>query len=240
MQSCDLLVTAMALPGQDGAALAARLRAEQPDLPVIFLVIGPPGPALAGELVLQQPVEATALAGSVLDLLKRRRSLRAPPPAVRLLGRLRTPSLRAAYLSWHAARLPGDALPRLAGFDLATLDLQDHAILLAVDAAGSDAAFRFVSAGAAITVRLGRPLSGTPAEALELASDTPGSMMAAYRRCLRTTAPIFESARFDLGDGPALRFERLMLPLSEDGRRVTHLVGVVLFHDEATAAAGGP
>lgn len=33
----DLLLTDIALPGAEGLALAKRLRAEQPDLPVLFM-----------------------------------------------------------------------------------------------------------------------------------------------------------------------------------------------------------
>lgn len=34
---CDLLITDLSLPGMDGAALAARLQDERPDLPVVVL-----------------------------------------------------------------------------------------------------------------------------------------------------------------------------------------------------------
>ena len=38
----------------------------------------------------------------------------------------------------------------------------------------------------------------------------------------------FEYARYDLGEGEPVLFERLILPVSDDGERVTHLVGLAL------------
>ncbi|TDH59768.1 hybrid sensor histidine kinase/response regulator [Dankookia rubra] len=238
LASVDLLVTAMELPGADGASLAARLRAERPALPVLFLTVAPPGPVLAGELVLQRPVPPVALAEAVLELLQRRRSLRAPPPGMRLLRRLRTPSLRAAFLTWHAARVTGEALPRPANLDLARLELQEHCALVALDGPAEDLRFRFVSVGRALTDRLGHGLDGTPIGGTGEAAEVPGSLQAAYRRAARTRAPVFEAADFDFGEGPPLRFERLTLPLSQDGETVTHLIGVVLFHEDAAPGTG--
>jgi len=238
LPALDLLITAMELPATDGASLAARLRADRAGLPVLFLTAFEPGPSLAGELVLRRPAAEADLAGAVLDLLQRRRSLLAAPPGIALLRRLRTPSLRAAYLTWHAARLAGEALPRRANLDLARLDLAEHCALVAVDLAGAEPGFRFVSVGRALTDRLGRGLDGTSIGPEGDAQDVPGSLQAAYRRSARTRAPVYESANFDFGDGPPLRFERVTLPLSEDGEVVSHLLGVVLFHEDA--APGTP
>ncbi|WP_431268803.1 response regulator [Dankookia sp. P2] len=160
--SLDLVVTALELPGADGASLAARLRADRPALPVLFVTLAPPGPVLAGEAVLQRPVPPAALAEAVLELLQRRRSLRPPSPGMRLLRRLRTPSLRAAFLTWHAARVAGEALPRLANLDLDRLALQEHCVLVALDGPAEEPSFRFVSVGRALTDRLGHGLDGTP------------------------------------------------------------------------------
>jgi CheY-like chemotaxis protein len=238
LPSLDLLVTALELPATDGAALAARLRVDRPALPVLFLTAAPPGPALAGEAVLRRPVGQAEMAGLILELLQRRRSLLAPPPGMRLLQRLRTPSLRAAYLTWHAARRPGEALPRLANLDLARLELAEHCALVAVDRSTAEPGFRFATVGRALTDRLGHGLDGTPIGLGGEGMEVPGSLQAAYRRAARTRTPVFETAAFDFGEGPPLRFERVTLPLSEDGETVTHLVGVVLFH--ADASSGPP
>ena len=51
----DLLLTDVALPGAEGLALANRLRAERPDLPVLFMTGGDNHEDLAGEHVLMKP-----------------------------------------------------------------------------------------------------------------------------------------------------------------------------------------
>jgi hypothetical protein len=56
-----------------------------------------------------------------------------------------------------------------------------------------------------------------------------GSLAGAYRRCERTSAPSYEYAKYDFGDGDPVLFERLVLPASDDGERVSHLVGIALF-----------
>jgi hypothetical protein len=44
-------------------------------------------------------------------------------------------------------------------------------------------------------------------------------------------SPVYQSARFDFGEGDPLHLERLVLPVSEDTLRITHLVGVAVFSE---------
>ncbi|MDP3417406.1 ATP-binding protein [Falsiroseomonas sp.] len=235
MPSLDLLIASIDLPGADGATLAARMLTDRPELRIIFVGGSTPGPALRGEIVLRRPVAGTDLAAAVLAALDGNKAHR-PTPGARLLKRLRTPVLRAAYLAWNAARLPGERLPRLERFNLAPLDLQDHGFLIAVRAGAADElTFHPLTFGAALRARLGQDLVETGSSG----EDAVGTMVGAYRRCARTGAPVYESARFDLGDAAPERFERLVLPLSEDGATVSQAVGVVLFGDNSAWRAAG-
>jgi signal transduction histidine kinase len=235
MEAIDLLVTDVSLPGVDGPALAARLRIERPSLPVLFITGCPPGPALQGEAVLRKPVAGPDLAGAVLECLNRRRHLRAPSPAQRLLTRLHTPALRAIYLAWHAARAPGEDLPRPEAFDLGVLGLEDDRVLVAVEGDEEAPGFRFLFVGSTLTTRLGHCLDGTTLQAASDPVEIVDSTYGTYRRCVQTGGPVYEAARFDFGDGKPMRFERFMLPLSENGRTVTHLAGIALFEDAGHA-----
>ncbi|MGG5811863.1 PAS domain-containing protein [Falsiroseomonas sp. CW058] len=245
MPALDLLVTDIEMPGADGAALAARLRVGWPALPVLFVTGRPPGPALAGEAVLRKPVTGPDLARAVLEGLGRHPSRHPPSPAARLVARLREPALREAYLAWHAARMPGEALPRRIRFDPATLGLAANAVLAAVEGAPDAPAFRLLSVGTALEARFGAALPGGTFGHGDEEEEMLGTQASAYRRCVRTAAPVYQSARFDLGEGSATRFERLLLPLAEDGEAVTHVAGLVLFEEppagQADAEAGdGP
>jgi CheY-like chemotaxis protein len=71
LETLDLLVTDVAMSGADGPTLAAQLRAERPDLPVLFVSGHPPGPALVGECVLRKPFSAEALGATLLERLGR-------------------------------------------------------------------------------------------------------------------------------------------------------------------------
>ncbi len=57
----DVLVTDVIMPGADGATLAARLRADRPGLPVVFITGHAGSHALAGETVLAKPFAAREL-----------------------------------------------------------------------------------------------------------------------------------------------------------------------------------
>jgi hypothetical protein len=103
------------------------------------------------------------------------------------------------------------------------------AFTVAVEPGEGSPTFRFLKVGWALIARLG--IQGTDVAA-EIRPDPNdeilGSLTGAYRRCVRTSSPRYEYARYDLGEGEPVLFERLILPLSDDGERVTHLVGLAL------------
>ncbi|MBV8613282.1 MAG: response regulator, partial [Acetobacteraceae bacterium] len=69
----DLLVTDVIMPGMDGPALAAHVRAERPGLPVLFITGHPGAHMLDGEAVLAKPFTARELSEAVARALGRLR-----------------------------------------------------------------------------------------------------------------------------------------------------------------------
>ncbi len=96
LDSLDLVVTDVMMPGADGPTLAQRMRAERPGLPILFVTGHAPGPALAGEAVLRKPFSLAELGDAILGRLGRTPQPLAAPAGNRLLSRLRKPVLREA------------------------------------------------------------------------------------------------------------------------------------------------
>ena len=244
LDALDLVVTDVVMPGADGPTLAARLRAERPALPVLFATGHVPGPALTGEAVLRKPFSGAELAAAVLERLGRRvAAAPAPTPGDRLLARLRTPALRTLLLAWQAKCRDG-LLPYPGSIDLELHGLASHGFAVEVcppedlptgaDGGQAAAGLRVTTVGAALSARLGRSLAGEGILDGSGGDEVLGSMGAVYGRCARHLLPVYQSARYDFGDGAPVNFERLVLPLSGDGARVTQLLGVALFDGETS------
>ena len=222
----DLVLTDQTMPGASGITLITRLRTDWLGLPVQFLTGAPPGPGLAGEAVLRKPISFTALGRAVLERLGRWTPNDADGD--RMLRRLKAPALRQLYVNWHASKEPGALFPRLSGIDPLRFGLGPHAFIVAVE--NSDPVqFRFETVGSALTRRLRRPLNGERIDNPAEDDETLGEIYATYRRCARNLAPVYEAARFNFGDGAPLHLERIVLPVSENGTTITHLVGIALF-----------
>jgi hypothetical protein len=142
------------------------------------------------------------------------------------LARIRAERLRELYISW-TDRHNGRYLPTTADIRLEPLDLCRNGFVVRAGIQGATVDLRYHSAGEIITQRIGRPLVGESVNAGDV--EVVGSLESAYRRCARDRMPIYQFIRIDFGDGVPMRFERLLLPLSDDGRSITHLLGVVLF-----------
>lgn len=232
IEELDLLLTDVVMPGAEGPVLAARMRGERPDLPVLFISGFVGRDDLASENVLLKPFTGADLIRAI------RRRLRGMQDGETsdggLLRRLKNPALAAAYLFWRASR-NGNQPPRMTDLDWGGLPEADHAFTASVDRSGNSLGFQYLRIGRALTARLGRPLAGTtvpPADQPPVDDEVLGSLESAYRRCARTLAPSYEYAKYDFGDGSPIVFERLILPVSDDGESVSHLVGMALFTGE--------
>jgi hypothetical protein len=151
-------------------------------------------------------------------------------PAGSLRARLRVKAMRQLYDCWRELRGQG-SLPPLRRFDPGCLAGLEWLFTVTVDRTVEPVLFRVVHVGEALARRLARPPDVEPVGLT--GEEVPGSQEAAYRRCARTCSPCYEHARFALGDGQPVSFERLLLPFSDDGRDVTHLLGMAVFTDLA-------
>ena len=230
LDSLDLLVTDVMMPGANGPELVTRLRTDRPSLPVLFVTGHAAGAALDGEAVLRKPFSGAELASAVAERLGRQLRPTRPAKRDRVLARLRKLELRGLYMAWDAART-GERLPEPGDVDPALFGLESNAFVIEVDSAADVPVFRFTNVGNELVGRLGRKMDGDTIVP-EPANDMVGSLEAAYRRCYGRRAPTYDSARFDFGDGAPVFFERLLLPVSAVGGDITHLVGVALFEGD--------
>jgi CheY-like chemotaxis protein len=230
----DLVITDVVMPGADGPTLIARLRTERPALPVLFATGHIAGSALTGEVVLSKPFSGPELAAAVLKRLGRHTTANVVTALEeRLLGRLRTPGLRELFLMWCAAR-QGDVPPPPGSIDPDPFGLGGNSFVVEVDGASSPPVMRFVRVGAALTERLGRSVNGEAIVEDQEGDEVLGSLAAVYGRCVRQRMPVYQSARYDFGDGAPVTFERLVLPLSADGSAITQLIGVALLDGQTS------
>ncbi|WP_052214275.1 PAS domain-containing protein [Belnapia sp. F-4-1] len=230
----DLVVTDITMPGGRGPDLALRLRSVWPGVPILFVSGYRDAAALVSEVVLAKPFTQAELSRRVLAALGRLPST----PHETMLMRLSRPELRGIYLAWCALRsmAGGDGLPSPEALDLAGHAGAEHAFTVALEEVEQgEPRLRFVSVGAALAQRLGRPLEGEQVGGDLETDEAFSGLDDAYRRCTRLGAPSHDCARQGWGGGgEPLCFERLVLPLAADGGcRPTHLVGLAFFFHPA-------
>ena len=152
----------------------------------------------------------------------------APVLRDRLMERLETAALRDAYAAWLGARA-GDSIPRLAQLEPLLAAHADRLFVARVDPLESGGvAFHFLSVGRKLRAELGSPMADRGAASEEAF----GTLESAYLRAVRTRAPSYEYARYRFDDGPPVLFERLLLPVSDAGAGVSHLLGVVMLAEQ--------
>ena len=138
--------------GAEGLALAKRLRADQPDLPVLFMTGDDGHEDLASEHVLMKPFTGADLLRAIGRRIQGARH--SETAAGGLLRRLKNPALVAAYLFWRAARNGGKP-PRLSDLDWDRLPDAEHGFTVAVEPGEGSPSFRFLKVGWAPIARLG-------------------------------------------------------------------------------------
>lgn len=233
----DLVLCDVVMPDSHGTELARRLRASRPNLPFLF-VTGYGGPTkLAYETVLPKPFSRRQLGEAVLRALRRLPARNdSGNDIVRRGQRISSNVLRAIYFAWHDLKAR-TGFPRLGDFKLSAFDVQERSFIAECT---DETTLRYVRVGSLLSVRAKRAIEGDTVQSGD-GPDTDesalGGIAAAYGRCRRTRLPNYEYARWDLGDGPPMVFERLLLPFSVTGAEVTHLIGVVLISDPLTREA---
>ena len=223
----DLLVTDVAMPGDDGIALAKRLRSFWPDVPVLYVTGQPSSFALQDEMVLMKPYRDTALARAILKQLGRSVAVDLAV-AEPLLSRLHHPAMRAMLVNWYVNKSEGDGFPSPASLDPVDYDLDSNAFIVVMEQS-EPPLFHYLSVGKSLTDQLSKHRGGELVSQEAEGDNVIGTLDGVYRRCARTAAPLFQSSDYDFGDGKPFHFERLILPASDNGQTITHLIGIVLF-----------
>lgn len=129
--------------------------------------------------------------------------------------------MRTFFDVWAGQLGQDGQLPQFERFDRKRFEAMGGLTVASISDNGD---VRFVEVGRALTERLGRLISQE-----DVATDEPDSLADAYRRCARGGVPCYEHLRFDFGDDNVVTFERLLVPFSRGGPRVTHIAGLVVY-----------
>jgi len=137
-------------------------------------------------------------------------------------AKLRAPALRDLAGYWLARR-GAAAMPRRADID--PIDLPSHlARLILADVLHAPMRFHFRVVGTELEHQLGQRYTGTTID------DSAGAFFKPYKAVVEQVRPIREYIRYDFDDGgPIGEFERLLMPLSEDGENVTMVFGEAIY-----------
>jgi CheY-like chemotaxis protein len=215
-----LVLSDVAMPGFDGASLAAQTRKTRPDLPILFMTGHADRLKLVGESVIDKPFTLAELALRIQQILGRAR-----PPAAKLAARIKHPAMRALHGVWSEQVL-GETLPSVESLELATCAEPDHVFVGEVVSL-EPFSLRRVLVGSALHAYIAFEASDTLVTADD--DDVFGGMEAAYRRSVRLRQASYEYMRFKREDGRSVVFERLLLPCADASNSSHQLVGMVIF-----------
>lgn len=186
---------------------------------------------------LNKPISEHGLATTMLDQLDRlpgasltEHSLR---QSQRIRERLPSAEFRKVFDIWHEKARLGRYLPDGSLVNDLQIQMPQNACLISCDLNPETGKhqFRFVWAGSALEAQLGSD-DATGAVMTDAHERLIGPIAQIYRRCQRGTAHYASARILNLSDQP-VNVERLLLPLAEGGERVTHLFGLLHFHETA-------
>lgn len=149
--------------------------------------------------------------------------------------KLRSKPLRVLLDYWDRRRT-SQWMPTRSAIDPGHLPDQAPWLVLAA-VAWNPLRFQFLTVGSELQARLGYRLTGTTIDA------EAGMFYKAYAACATEIRVTREFAQYDFGDGGGpVSFERLLLPLSDDGETVTAVLGGIVYTDHAmvTDVTPGP
>lgn len=225
----DILVGDLDPDGSSVVDLARMGRRDRPELPALFVSDAPDLSGPVDEVVLRKPIDERRFVRALLEQLGRIPASRLTREALcgsdRARDRIRDPRMRDLFDGWRAAADVTGRLPSMASLRERARDLADRLYLVEVGGDVDLPRLTVLDAGSALRERFGRdPVRrhDAPPDV-----DVPAPSRRPVRRIARGVA-WFDDGRA-VGVGGSVAFERLLLPLSDDGERVTHLLGVVLF-----------
>jgi hypothetical protein len=142
------------------------------------------------------------------------------------LADIANPKVHRVYGYWQQRCADGRLMSRAALDPTELRDVLAHLFLIDVGASGND--FRFLIAGTEIEDRYGRSLRGVAvAETYRLVTrfDTSGQ----WAETAADGKPRYRSGPMGFPNSDVYTAERVMLPLSADGRRVDHIFGAIFY-----------
>jgi hypothetical protein len=140
---------------------------------------------------------------------------------------IRDPRLLALFQFWHG-RLNGRRMP--AGADLAPVDMarwSDN--LMLVDLPGDLLDFRIRWLGTNVVAMFGAPRAGTGIEAMTSEGER-SSVIPQYRVVVDTGVPAYYETEVELSNRGLVDQRKLLLPLSDDGKRVDAVLACI-YHE---------
>lgn len=138
----------------------------------------------------------------------------------RVRARLTTSWMLAVLDAWRGA-CPYDGFPRPFTLESAIEEVLDVTVVLAVDDTRAPPALHLQRLGDTLA-RLRQVPVNDPRPV-----DPSFITVARYQEALRLGVPLYERVQGVVRDGHPVAFERLILPVATDGRRVSHLYGVM-------------
>lgn len=141
-------------------------------------------------------------------------------------AQVHTPWLRELLDAWVRACGTAD-LPSPLDVDIAVAPHAARSLVVLVDPDEPDGRLRLLRIGSALQ----DALETASRSDVGIAGALAGALGDTYRRTAASAVPSYERARYSFGGEPATGFERLTLPASLDGQRVSHVIGVVTFSD---------
>lgn len=140
--------------------------------------------------------------------------------------------LRVLGRRWEVSARTSGRLPRLDEIDLGGMEGTDRIFIAAVDQSSDPVQFSYLHIGETLLGMFGH--SGQGAPLWKSREQVLGLLEVCYRQAVATGRPCHDWARVKLDEGRTFEFERLLLPFSDDGKRVSHIVGMaVLQHEPA-------
>ncbi len=134
-----------------------------------------------------------------------------------------TEALRPVYEYW-AARCRRDTLP--ARDDIDPIDLAPYLpnlCLIDVDAASGHRRYRYRLVGTGVVDRMGTDCTGQHFDEV-FDADSLATIVARYDSCVDSGQPVHSHESVPIHGREFLRYDRLLLPLAADGRRVDTLL----------------
>jgi PAS domain S-box-containing protein len=223
----DVMVTGSQMTSMDGLRLVRAVRAVRPSMPAVVVTSHGDDKQVTSEIVVQKPFAGADLTQAVARALGRSGAPEQGRRSDRLMGMMRSATIRDAYMMWQTLRGEG-SLPGYRALQAAGAGWAANAFVVTLEPHTEPPHFRWVSIGEALHRYL-------PFAAGELVFESAGTetllgpLEQIYRGCAADRMPHFQAVDVALAQGWSIPGERIVMPATADGEAITHLVGIIAF-----------